>query len=492
MRNRVPIRFSLSAVALASSLGWLTPVATAQQSAPVAAHAATAATSAQKPPAVSVKDGKLTVRAHEWRLQSLLDEISRQISVAFVDDDAVGSWKISAQCQDLPIDEALRQILTKFDTFFFYGVDDNLPARLKVIWIYPKGRGRGFVPVPPEKWSSTRDLEQRLAAGDPEERAATLEALVERKGAQAMVEIRYGLEDMDEHVRVHTLYAALSAGVELPAETLARALADVSADVRFLALTALADRSDARTIAKRALEDSSPHVQAKAQEILTRLDAAARRQKAEGRSSASDGEKPAEKIPPAGTGTPRAGWILPSPAHHSSTANNVAQAPVTLSTPDTPEMPAGTKQPGQVVPELPREARAEAVAPGRIVPEPPPEARAEAVEQLVENAGPQALGAVLRALGDPDAQVRTRALSAALSGGVELPATTLIQALGDTAPDIRFLALGALASHPDARTFATRAVSDSSRDVQAEARQILNWLEAAARRPPAGLVRRPK
>lgn len=225
----------------------------------------------------TLQDGRLSVKAQGLPLKSILDEISRKATVAFVQAAGVGGQPTSVQFQDLTLEEGLRQILKDYDTFFFYGAEREAPASLKVVWVYPKGRGKGLAPVPPEEWASTKEVEGMLGDSDPEVRARAIETLIERKRGQALDAVLQALRDKDDRVRGRALYAALSRGVKPPPDTLIDlALNDASPDVRFLAPDALSDHPDVRAIAERALEDPSPPVQNKAQEILRRLDAATR------------------------------------------------------------------------------------------------------------------------------------------------------------------------------------------------------------------------
>ena len=224
---------------------------------------------------VTVKEDRLSVRVTNRSLVWILEAISREGKVAMSGDAGPGRRLVSIQFQDLPLDEGLRQILRDHDAFFFYGGEGKAPASLRAVWIYPKGRGRGLEPVPPETWASTRELEAELADPNPEARARAIEALVERKGDGARDAVLEALKDHDEEVRAQALYQTVSGDVELPTDALTDlALGDPSRDVRFLALEALADRPEARTIAETALNDPSPQIRHKAQEILRELDAA--------------------------------------------------------------------------------------------------------------------------------------------------------------------------------------------------------------------------
>jgi hypothetical protein len=91
-------------------------------------------------------------------------------------------------------------------------------------------------------------------------------------------------EQPDDQLRTKVLYETLRSGTELPADFLTElALYDRSSEVRFLALQALTPRSEVEAVARLALNDPSPHVRTKAQEILLGLE-------------------PARQSPPAGQG----------------------------------------------------------------------------------------------------------------------------------------------------------------------------------------------
>lgn len=238
-------------------------------------------------PRVLIRDGRVSASVENVRLDVLLDEIARLGDVALVRGDLPGDERVSADFKDLAIDEALRQLLARRDAFFFYGGGTDRPASLRVVWIYAPGEGRGLVPVPPDKWASTRDVEDRLRDADPDVRAAAIETLVERKKGQSLGTVLQALNDADERVRSRALYAALAGDLELPADALREAFADASASVRFLALDALAQHPDFAAIARRALQDSSEHVRARAAELLAAREAASRPR-----------QNPAQKRPP--------------------------------------------------------------------------------------------------------------------------------------------------------------------------------------------------
>jgi len=266
------------------SISVFAPIGSGQQSGRPQARsqASPDTTQASKPsdqrPSITFKDRRLSVRAQKSSLERLTDEISGKAGVPILLSEGVGSQLVSVNFQDLPLDEGLRQILNKYDAFFFYGVDEQEPSSLKVVWVYPRGRGRGIEPVPKEKWASTKDIEAMLADKDPEVRGRAIEALVQRKGEAALDTVVKFLQDDNEQVRTRALYGATKAGVQVSEGLLDNlALNDPSSDVRFLALQALSnsDSPEVRQTAERAVDDPSEPIRNLAREILTRLDESA-------------------------------------------------------------------------------------------------------------------------------------------------------------------------------------------------------------------------
>ena len=248
--------------------------------------AAAPAPPAAPKPVITCKDKRLTARAKDSQLESLLEEIALACGVPVILGGEVGDERVSVEINDFPVDEALRQILSRYDAFYLYEAADEPRAgaepasaapKLRSVWVYARGQGSGLEPVPPEDWASTREFEKKLDDPDPEVRFRALGILIERLGNGARDAVLQALNDPDERVRAEVLQAAVEEGVELPADLLTNLFFnDPSAQVRFLALEGLRDDPKAREFAERALKDSDQHVQNLAREILAALDEATR------------------------------------------------------------------------------------------------------------------------------------------------------------------------------------------------------------------------
>ena len=132
-----------------------------------------------------------------------------------------------------------------------------------------------------------------------------------------------------------------------------------------------------------------------------------------------------------------------------------------------------------------------------------PEERARAVEALVQQRGSAAVPAVLQALEDEDALVRSRALDAAVNFGLEVPEEVLIHSIQiDPSPEVRFVALAGLAAlldpditretrvvnNAEVRAISELALKDPSSEVRWQAQQnlqALNALDGVLPRPEA-------
>lgn len=256
-----------------------TPPASRQSSAP--AGVTTSAGPGDPKTGITVANNRLSVQAQNRSLAGILDEISNQSGIPILLGDGINDQTVSIRFQELPLDQGLQALLKTFDAFFFYsaeGTQGQSPAALKAVWIYPQGQGRRIVPVPPETYASTAEMQQNLRDPDPDQRARAVEALMERQGTRALDVVLEVLEDPDEKVRYRALNQAVQLNLALPEDLMQRlALSDSSPVVRFLALEAMVnapgiDPGQLREIAERALNDPSEEVKAQAEDILATLD----------------------------------------------------------------------------------------------------------------------------------------------------------------------------------------------------------------------------
>jgi hypothetical protein len=256
-----------------------TPPASRQSSAP--AGVATSASPGESKTPITVANNRLSVQVQNRSLAGILDEISNQSGIPILLGDGINDQTVSMRFQDLPLDQGLQALLKTFDAFFFYsaqGAQGQAPAALKAVWIYPQGQGHRIMPVPPETYASTAEMQQNLRDPDPDQRARAAEVLIERQGTKALDTVLEVLEDPDEKVRYRALNQAVQLNLALPEDLIQRlALSDSSPVVRFLALEAMVnapsiDPERLREIAERALNDPSEEVKAQAEDILTTLD----------------------------------------------------------------------------------------------------------------------------------------------------------------------------------------------------------------------------
>jgi hypothetical protein len=111
-----------------------------------------------------------------------------------------------------------------------------------------------------------------------------------------------------------------------------------------------------------------------------------------------------------------------------------------------------------------------------------PDLRARAIEELIARTGDAALPDVFTALADGDADIRQRALDAALAAGLDVPLQQLhALTLDDPSPEVRLRALQALEGRPESASTIEAATHDPDANVRREAQSILTRLSQAGR-----------
>jgi hypothetical protein len=224
----------------------------------------------------SFKDGMLTFQAKNQSLRSVLKRIGDEAGVNIYLEEGLGNDQISVEFQHYRLDEALRQILSRYDVFFLYGEGQDTLASppLRAVWVYPPGRAVAGHSLPeitaaPAKQAAT--VQTRSSTGPH------AEALAGPKASDPVAEVLQALKDPSDEVRGRALSQAVLARAPIPRETLIDlALTDPSDKIRILALLALPVDPDLRWVAERAAGDSSPGVTQAAQGILRALDVRAR------------------------------------------------------------------------------------------------------------------------------------------------------------------------------------------------------------------------
>lgn len=236
---------------------------------------------------IALADHHLSVRVRNRSLASVLGEVSRQSGIPITTTPEINDEPISIEFRDLTLEEGLQRLLSSWDTFYFFGGGPS-EAALRAVWVYPRGNGEGIVPAPPESWASTQEFEFNLNATRPEDRAAALESLVERKGQQAADAVLGALADSEKPNRLRALDTIVNFGLTLPLDTLVGvAQSDASPAVRTRALDAIVyprlaagvPAAEVTPILESALSDPEATVRSHAQTLLDELEEARREQR---------------------------------------------------------------------------------------------------------------------------------------------------------------------------------------------------------------------
>ncbi len=221
--------------------------------------------------AVLIEDGLLSLNLHEQSLGAVLAEISKQSHVRIESSAPLDGRAVSFELRGVPLDRGLGELLKDYDVFFYSSGGD-----LRAAWIYERNAGAQLVPVPPENWASTADVERQLSSDSAADRISAIETLVGRNAAGAAELVSRALLDEDADVRLRALDVALSAGVSVSRETLISLTYDRSAAVRALALESLASgtplggtyEAETDDMLRRMMTDADAEVRSKAAEIL--------------------------------------------------------------------------------------------------------------------------------------------------------------------------------------------------------------------------------
>jgi hypothetical protein len=226
----------------------------------------------EQPSGIRFEKGRLTAQFRNWPLQSVSEQLAASAGVSIVLSEGLEEIQVSAEINGVVIEDALRNLLAGYDTFFFYDGSKNVPAVLRTVWVYPKGSASALKPVRPEQWASGAELESALRDSNTEARALAYEALMSRpdqRSQSLVIDAIRGNRERDPALRERLLATAISKGFALPENVLADlARADSSDQIRWIALDALSQYPSGKQIAEAALTDPSETVRVRAKEIL--------------------------------------------------------------------------------------------------------------------------------------------------------------------------------------------------------------------------------
>lgn len=223
-------------------------------------------------------DGRVTLQSGNWPLTATLSDLAVQTRIAIVVSESLAKETVAINFEQLTVEDALGRLLRPYDTFYLYPAEEKATRRIAAVWVYARGEGRQMEPIPPAAAQASGELELRLAHPDVAVRFDAYEALIERAGADALPMIRRALADSSEEVRLASLNAATTEGIEIPlADLTALVLTDPSRHVRLAALQALESRPDAAAVLTTLRTDPDHDIASQAAALLEHLQSAGKK-----------------------------------------------------------------------------------------------------------------------------------------------------------------------------------------------------------------------
>jgi len=218
---------------------------------------------------VIVANGRISVSAQGIPLRQILDDVRQASTVGFSTFPGAEAELISADIDNVPLDQGLRILLGRFDSIFLYSAHDADRAELTRVWVYRKGQASGLEPTPEEAAANTKGLREKLNDPDRGVRRRVFEALLARPGIEEQDAITTAvLAEPDDSLRASMIESVRSSSLRLPPEFWGSLSNDTSEHVRLLVLDTLEGTAQARDFATLALTDPSPHVRLRAKDIL--------------------------------------------------------------------------------------------------------------------------------------------------------------------------------------------------------------------------------
>jgi hypothetical protein len=229
-------------------------------------------------PWLSIEGGLISVSARKASVRALLEELRQHIPVKISIAHEIEDDEISANLKGAPLEAGVRMLLANYDAFFYFGGPGQEASLLRGIWVFPKGSAFTMQPASLQACAAGKELEAVLADANPRVRQQAYEALLTRpdsRSRELVIQALRGSRERDDEVRQRIFSTALSHGLEIPPDVLSDIVrADPSEHLRWMALDALSNSGGAaQHTAQAALNDMSPVVRQKAEEILSVLGA---------------------------------------------------------------------------------------------------------------------------------------------------------------------------------------------------------------------------
>lgn len=222
---------------------------------------------------VGIEKGLVIAKVRNQPLSIVMEQLASLGKVLIAIDEGVGDESVNADIQRLPLDQALRVLLSNHDAFYYYGRDKTAAGELRSVWVYKAGAAAKLKPVPPDTWGSPEELAASLLDTDEAVRERAYRALMTRPDRKSFDLVVAGLRGSGEKnagLRQRLLSRAVSNGFLIPEDVLYDlARSDNSEEIRWMALDALAQHpAVAKNVAEAALTDPSEAIRERAREIL--------------------------------------------------------------------------------------------------------------------------------------------------------------------------------------------------------------------------------
>lgn len=239
---------------------------------------------------LAVKDNTLSAKIENTPLGEVLKELARLAQLEVYVGGSVAEEKISAQFDNLPIEDGIKRLLGDKNYSLTYArtAGSTRVAEIRVVSdgsapvtkineeaasAPPAGETQ---PQSPDEKPLEKLTQEALQAPDPAARTAALKALGERGEEEKIVSsVNSALRDQDAGVR-DTALGLVRSGMPVPLEALHEmARQDPSRQIRAQVWDELLDRSETNSAAietlNRALQDQDPGIKAWAATRLQRI-----------------------------------------------------------------------------------------------------------------------------------------------------------------------------------------------------------------------------